>query len=306
MSTTRPGIRLPAAERRQAIVDAALRVFADRQLQRRDDGGHRPGGGCLRADPLPPFRARSGSSTWRASTRPGCRSAAALDAKLDELGDVRRGEAVGQASREFHASGGIKPVTLGSRRSTRPARTRRSGATSAVSSERCTTTSPPRSVARRLQAAFPPTVTRTPRRGSSSARAPASLLRRPPRRPARPGRLRGDGRPAPPLAHRHRASRAARHAATRRSSRERSDPLGVLARTGICSRRSRFCLRPEKRNRPRLRLRGRSVRQAATGRHSERRDSAAQSRHCGCGGRLLGGAPLHTSLASVGASWPAL
>jgi hypothetical protein len=37
---------------------------------------------------------------------------------------------------------------------------------------------------------------------------------------------------------------------------ERSDASGVLARDGICSRRSRLRLRPKK-NRPRLRLRGR-------------------------------------------------
>jgi len=36
----------------------------------------------------------------------------ALDAKLDELGDREAVLAIGQASREFHAAGGVKPVTL--------------------------------------------------------------------------------------------------------------------------------------------------------------------------------------------------
>jgi len=37
---------------------------------------------------------------------------AAFDAKLAELGDREAVTALGQASREFHASGGVKPVTL--------------------------------------------------------------------------------------------------------------------------------------------------------------------------------------------------
>jgi AcrR family transcriptional regulator len=36
----------------------------------------------------------------------------AFDAKLDQLGDSEAVTAIGQASREFHAAGGIKPVTL--------------------------------------------------------------------------------------------------------------------------------------------------------------------------------------------------
>jgi AcrR family transcriptional regulator len=36
----------------------------------------------------------------------------ALDLKLEELGDAQAVTAVGQAAREFHASGGVKPVTL--------------------------------------------------------------------------------------------------------------------------------------------------------------------------------------------------
>lgn len=37
---------------------------------------------------------------------------AALDAKLAQHGEAAAVSAIGQASREFHASGGIKPVTL--------------------------------------------------------------------------------------------------------------------------------------------------------------------------------------------------
>ena len=36
----------------------------------------------------------------------------ALDAKLEELGDAEAVTAIGQASRELHAAGGIKPMTL--------------------------------------------------------------------------------------------------------------------------------------------------------------------------------------------------
>jgi len=37
---------------------------------------------------------------------------AALEAKLDELGDREAVAAIGRGAREFHASGGVKPVTL--------------------------------------------------------------------------------------------------------------------------------------------------------------------------------------------------
>jgi hypothetical protein len=36
----------------------------------------------------------------------------AFDAKLDELGDREAVTAIGLAAREFHAAGGVKPVTL--------------------------------------------------------------------------------------------------------------------------------------------------------------------------------------------------
>jgi AcrR family transcriptional regulator len=109
--TTTGHTRLPAAERRQAIVDAALRVFA---------------GGSYSGATTAEIAREAGISEpilYRhfASKRElylACLEAAwasmwdALEAKLDELGDREAVTAIGQASRDFHASGGIKPVTL--------------------------------------------------------------------------------------------------------------------------------------------------------------------------------------------------
>jgi AcrR family transcriptional regulator len=103
--------RLPAAERRQAILDAALRVFV---------------GGSYRGSTTAEIAREAGVSEpilYRhfASKRDlylGCLEAAwaglrkAFDAKLAELGDREAITAMGEASREFHASGGVKPVTL--------------------------------------------------------------------------------------------------------------------------------------------------------------------------------------------------
>ncbi len=103
--------RLPAAERRQAIVDAALRVFV---------------GGSYRGSTTAEIAREAGISEpilYRhfASKRDlylACLESAwaalraAFDAKLEELGDREAINAIGQASREFHASGGVKPVTL--------------------------------------------------------------------------------------------------------------------------------------------------------------------------------------------------
>ncbi len=103
--------RLPAAERRQAIVDAALLVFV---------------GGSYSGATTAEIAREAGISEpilYRhfASKRElylACLGAAwtslreALDAKLEELGDREAVSAIGQASREFHAAGGIKPVTL--------------------------------------------------------------------------------------------------------------------------------------------------------------------------------------------------
>jgi AcrR family transcriptional regulator len=103
--------RLPAAERRQAIVDAALRVFA---------GGSYSGATTAEiareAGISEPILYRHFGS--KRELYLGCLEAAwaslrdAFDAKLEELGDREAVTAIGVASREFHASGGIKPVTL--------------------------------------------------------------------------------------------------------------------------------------------------------------------------------------------------
>ncbi|MDQ3067442.1 MAG: TetR/AcrR family transcriptional regulator [Actinomycetota bacterium] len=103
--------RLPAAERRQAIVDAALRVFV---------------GGSYSGATTSEIAREAGVSEpilYRhfASKRElyfACLEAAwgslrsALDGKIAELGDREAVAAIGLASREFHASGQIKPVTL--------------------------------------------------------------------------------------------------------------------------------------------------------------------------------------------------
>lgn len=103
--------RLPAAERRQAIVEAALRVFA---------GGSYSGATTAHiaheagvSEPILYRHFDCKRELYLACLEAAWHSLrAALDAKLAELGDAEAVTAVGQASREFHASGGIKPVTL--------------------------------------------------------------------------------------------------------------------------------------------------------------------------------------------------
>ena len=103
--------RLPAAARREAIVEAAQRVFAE--------------GSYSGATTVEIARAAGVSEPilYRhfASKRElyfACLEAAwgslrtALEEKLAALGDREAVTAIGQASREFHAAGGIKPVTL--------------------------------------------------------------------------------------------------------------------------------------------------------------------------------------------------
>ena len=103
--------RLPAAERRQAILDAALRVFV---------------GGSYSGATTAEIAREAGISEpilYRhfASKRElylACLGAAwtslreTLDAKLEELGDGETVAAIGEGALEFHASGKIKPVTL--------------------------------------------------------------------------------------------------------------------------------------------------------------------------------------------------
>ena len=173
---------------------------------------------------------RSGSSTWRASRPRGSPSAPRSTTKLDELGDREAVDAIGQASREFHASGGIKPVTLwiqalneaGGGRGDR----RRS---CAVSSERCTTTSPRRSGAAQAAGGVP--ADRDPDAEAWIFVGAALLLSF----ADRLGGLLGpddfgrDGGRAPPLAHRRRLKND-RATAGRRATGRRSRPFRGLGR----------------------------------------------------------------------------
>ena len=110
MSTTGQA-RLPAAERRQAIVDAALRVFATGSYSGATTAGIARAAGI--SEPILYRHFASKRELYLACLDAAWVSfRAALDAKLDELGDREAVTAIGQASREFHASGGIKPVTL--------------------------------------------------------------------------------------------------------------------------------------------------------------------------------------------------
>jgi AcrR family transcriptional regulator len=103
--------RLPAAERRQAIVDAALRVFACGSYSGATTAEIARATGI--SEPILYRHFSSKRELYLA-----CLEAAwvslreAFDAKLEELADSEAVTAIGQASREFHASGGIKPVTL--------------------------------------------------------------------------------------------------------------------------------------------------------------------------------------------------
>lgn len=103
--------RLPAAERRQAIVEAALRVFAGGSYSGATTADIAREAGV--SEPILYRHFGSKRELYLACLEAAWGSMrAALDAKLDELGDAEAVNAVGQASREFHASGGIKPVTL--------------------------------------------------------------------------------------------------------------------------------------------------------------------------------------------------
>lgn len=103
--------RLPAAERRQAIVEAAQRVFA---------GGSYSGATTAEiareagiSEPILYRHFASKRELYFACLEEAWGSLrSALDAKLAEFGDREAVTAIGQGSREFHASGGIKPVTL--------------------------------------------------------------------------------------------------------------------------------------------------------------------------------------------------
>jgi AcrR family transcriptional regulator len=103
--------RLPAAERRQAIVEAALRVFAGGSYSSATTAEIAREAGV--SEPILYRHFDSKRDLYLA-----CLDAAwaslreAFDAKLAELGDRQAVVAIGQASRAFHASGGVRPVTL--------------------------------------------------------------------------------------------------------------------------------------------------------------------------------------------------
>lgn len=109
MSTQRT--RLPAPERRQAIVDAALHVFEAGSYSGATTAEIAAAAGV--SEPILYRHFRSKRELYLACLATAWASfRQALDAKLAEYGDERAVTAVGRASREFHASGGIKPVTL--------------------------------------------------------------------------------------------------------------------------------------------------------------------------------------------------
>ncbi|HXH87841.1 MAG TPA: TetR/AcrR family transcriptional regulator [Gaiellaceae bacterium] len=103
--------RLPAAERRQAIVESALRVFVGRSYSGTTTAEIAREAGV--SEPILYRHFDSKRELYLACLESAWGSLrAVLDAKLEEFPDREAVSAVGQASREFHASGGVKPITL--------------------------------------------------------------------------------------------------------------------------------------------------------------------------------------------------
>ena len=103
--------RLPAAERRQAIVEAALRVFVGRSYRGTTTAEIAREAGI--SEPILYRHFASKRELYLACLEAAWGSfRAALEAKLAEFPERDAVSAVGQGSREFHASGGVKPVTL--------------------------------------------------------------------------------------------------------------------------------------------------------------------------------------------------
>ena len=104
-------LRLPAPERRQAILEAALHVFEAGSYSGATTAEIAAAAGI--SEPILYRHFGSKRDLYLACLAAAWTTfRAALDAKLAEHGDAQAVAAVGQASREFHASGGIKPVTL--------------------------------------------------------------------------------------------------------------------------------------------------------------------------------------------------
>ena len=104
-------LRLPAAERRQAIVDAALPVFA-----RSSYGGATTAEIARAAGVSEPILYRHFAS--KRELYLACLEAAwgklraAYEQQIAELGEREAVTAIGRASIAFHAGGGVKPVVL--------------------------------------------------------------------------------------------------------------------------------------------------------------------------------------------------
>ena len=132
--------RLPAAERRSAIVAAALEVFGSGSYAGSDDGRDRPRGRGLRADHLPPFRVEA-----RALVRVPRRGLARLRTAIEQKGGrpSRRRAPSRAPAPESARRGRARCCRIsGCRASPRRPRTRRSSATCAPTCARYTTSSP--------------------------------------------------------------------------------------------------------------------------------------------------------------------
>jgi AcrR family transcriptional regulator len=104
-------IRLPAGERRQAIVDAALRVFANGSYSGATTAEIARAAGV--SEPILYRHFASKRELYLACLEEAwCAMRSAIDAKLASCDDRDAVLAVGEAAKAFHASGGIKPVTL--------------------------------------------------------------------------------------------------------------------------------------------------------------------------------------------------
>jgi AcrR family transcriptional regulator len=104
-------MRLPAAERRQAIVEAALRVFVGRSYSGTTTAEIAREAGV--SEPILYRHFASKRELYLACLEVAWGSfRSALEAKLAAFPERDAVIVVGQGSREFHASGAIKPVTL--------------------------------------------------------------------------------------------------------------------------------------------------------------------------------------------------
>jgi AcrR family transcriptional regulator len=105
------GTRLPAAERRQAIVEAGMKVFSSGSYSGATTAEIAREAGI--SEPILYRHFASKRELYFACLDEAWGSfRSALETKLAQCGDRDAVIAIGEASREFHASGRIKPVTL--------------------------------------------------------------------------------------------------------------------------------------------------------------------------------------------------